>query len=132
MPKEELDAFNTLGYTIGGMMAWPAYKFPRKMTINGARGFHPRIIDRFDLTVECVRRYYDNPCELDNEYNPLGKTFDLYSYFFELFGDFRGFVKFFLLQDLVCGPGVISMTSFPKGSFLWLVFPRGHFYDWFL
>lgn len=101
MPAEELDLFNTLGYTIGGMMVWPACKVDGKMTINGMRGFHPRIKDRFDLTVECIRRYYDDPSNQENEYNPLGKTFDRYSYFFELFGDFRGFVDFFLLQDLV-------------------------------
>ncbi|WP_113903400.1 DUF6994 family protein [Brevibacterium celere] len=27
-------------------------------TINGARGLHPRIVDRFDLTLECIRRHY--------------------------------------------------------------------------
>ena len=101
IPVAELDAFNTLGYTIGGMMVWPARRIDNKMTINGARGFLARIIDRFDLTVECVRRYYDNPSELKKSYNPLGETFLRYSYFFDLFRDFRGFVDFFLLQDLV-------------------------------
>lgn len=124
MPVKELDAFNTLGYTIGGMMVWPAYKFPRKMTINGARGFHPRIIDRFDLTVECVRRYYENPCELDNEYNPLGKTFDLYSYFFQLFSDFRGFVNFFLLQDLVTEDYSAVKFHTPFKKFIVHPFPK--------
>lgn len=98
---EEKDGFNTLGYTIGGMMIWPANRGNGQMTINGMRGFHPRIKDRFDLTVECIRRYYDDPSKQQNEYNPLGKTFGRYSYFFELFGDFRGFVDFFLLQDLM-------------------------------
>lgn len=97
VPVEELNAFNTLGYTIGGMMVWPA----NGQTINRMRGLHPRIKDRFDLTVECIRRYYDDPSNQENEYNPLGKTFGRYAYFFELFGDFRGFVDFFLLQDLV-------------------------------
>ena len=101
MPVEELDAFNTLGYTIGGMMVWPATRIDKKWTINAARGCHPRIIDRFDFTVECIRRYYDDSSRQTSEYNPLGKTFDRYAYFFRLFGDFRGFVDFFLLQDLV-------------------------------
>ena len=101
MPVEELKAVNTLGYTIGGMMVWPATMINKKRTINAARGCHPRIIDRFDLTVECIRRYYDDPSNLENEYNPLGETLDRYAYFFKLFGDFRGFVDFFLLQDLV-------------------------------
>jgi hypothetical protein len=49
-----------IGYTIGGMMLFPGNRIGRQMTINGARGFHPRIKDRFDLTVECIRRHYLN------------------------------------------------------------------------
>jgi hypothetical protein len=61
------------------------------MTINGARGFHPKIKDRFDLTVECIRRHYvDDP-------SPLSDTLARYEDFFGLFGDFRGYVDFFLL-----------------------------------
>lgn len=101
MPVEELDAFNTLGYTIGGMMIFPANQIDRKMTINGARGCHPRIKDRFDLTVECIRRYYSDESNLSNEYNPLAKTLARYADFFKLFGNFRGYVEFFLLHDLV-------------------------------
>lgn len=92
---EELNAFNTIGYTIGGMMIFPRNRIGRKMTINGARGFHPRIKDRFDLTVECIRRHYRN------EPSPLSHTLARYMDFFGLFGDFRGYVEFFLLQDLV-------------------------------
>jgi hypothetical protein len=95
MPADELDQFNTIGYTIGGMMLWPAERIDRKMTINGARGFHPRIVDRFDLTVECVLRHYRR------EPNPLSKVLDRYSKFFDLFESFKGFVEFFLLEDIV-------------------------------
>lgn len=95
IPKEELDFFNTIGYTIGGMMVFPANRIGGKMTINGARGFHPRIKDRFDLTVECIRRHY-----IDEE-SPLGETLKRYDDFFGLFENFRGYVKFFLLQDIV-------------------------------
>jgi hypothetical protein len=91
----ELDEFNTIGYTIGGMMTFPGNRIGRKMTINGARGFHPRIKDRFDLTVECIRRYYSR------ENSPLGVTLERYADFFSLFEDFRGYVEFFLLQDMV-------------------------------
>lgn len=94
IPKE-LHAFNGIGYTIGGMMVFPGSKIGRKMTINGARGFHPRIKDRFDYTVECIRRHYLN------EANPLIDVLGRYADFFRLFGDFRGYVDFFLLQDLV-------------------------------
>jgi len=95
MDVEELDAFNTFGYTMGGMMIWPANRIEGKMTINGARGFHPRIKDRFDLTVECIRRHYRNEC------SPLRDVLNRYANFFDLFGDFRGYVEFFLLQDVV-------------------------------
>jgi hypothetical protein len=95
VPKDELDLFKTIGYTIGGMMIFPANRIGRKMTINGARGFHPRIKDRFDLTLECIRRHYLG------ESNPLGDTLERYADFFGLFQNFRGYVEFFLLQDMV-------------------------------
>ena len=92
---EAIVSFNAIGYTIGGMMLFPGNQVDRRMTINAARGCHPRIKDRFDLTVECIRRYY-----LEEE-SPLSATLARYSDFFRLFGDFRGYVEFFLLQDLV-------------------------------
>jgi len=92
---EALATFNTVGYTIGGMMVFPGNRIDGKMTINGARGFHPRIKDRFDLTVECIRRHYRG------ESSPLEKTLARYADFFNLFTDFRRYVDFFLLQDLV-------------------------------
>lgn len=93
--EEELGAFTKIGYTIGGMMIFPGNRIDRKATINTARGFHPRIKDRFDLTLECIRRLY---C---GEHSPLSGTFARYADFFSLFGDFRGYVDFFLLQDFV-------------------------------
>jgi hypothetical protein len=95
IPRAELDEVNRIGYTIGGMMLFPGNRVGRKMTINGARGFHPRIKDRFDLTVECIRRHY-----LD-ERSPLSETLARCAEFFGLFGDFQGYVDFLLLQDLV-------------------------------
>ena len=95
IPVEELDVFNKIGYTIGGMMIVPGNRIGRKMTINGTRGFHPRIKDRFDLTVECIRRHYLK------ENSPLSDPLERYADFFRLFEDFRGFVDFFLLQDMV-------------------------------
>jgi hypothetical protein len=93
--KEDLTEFETIGYTIGGMIVFPGKKIEGKMTINGARGFHRSIKDRFDLTVECIRRHYLR------EWSPLGAVLDRYSDFFGLFDDFRGYVEFFLLQDMV-------------------------------
>ena len=82
IPEVEREEFNRIGYTIGGMMVFPGNKVGGKMTINGARGFHPRIKDRFDLTVECIRRHYlDEP-------SPLSGALARYADFFGLFGDF--------------------------------------------
>ena len=45
--------------------------------------------------MECIRRHYrDEP-------NPLGAKLVRYADFFGLFGDFAGYVEFFLLQDIV-------------------------------
>ncbi len=95
IPVNELDAFSSIAYTIGGMMIFPANRIAGKMTINGARGFHPRIKDRFDLTVECIRRHYLGLT------SPLSETLERYVDFFRLFKDFRGYIEFFLLQDIV-------------------------------
>lgn len=46
------------GYTIGSSIIFPGNRIDGASTINGARGFHPRIADRFDLTLECIRRHY--------------------------------------------------------------------------
>ena len=92
---DEVQNFRNLGYTIGGSIIFPRKKIDGKMTINGARGFNAEIADRFDLTLECIRRYYSS------EASPLEDTFKRYSSFFELFKSFRGYVDFFLLQDLV-------------------------------
>jgi len=97
IPLEEQETFKGIGYTIGGMMLFPRNRVDRKITINVARGFHPRIKDRFDLTVECIRRHY---C---GEPSPLSDTLARYADFFGLFRRFQGYVEHFLLQDLVSG-----------------------------
>src|SRR5919201_53303 len=38
IPQAELDSFNAVGYTIGGMMVFPGNKIDGKWTINQARG----------------------------------------------------------------------------------------------
>ena len=93
--QSDRDDFLRLTYTIGGMMVFPANQVAGKMTINGQRGCHPRIKDRFDLTVECIRRHYSG------ERSPLSATLERYADFFRLFESFEGYVDFFLLQDLV-------------------------------
>lgn len=93
--EEENEAFMAISYTMGGMMVFPGNRIQGKWTINQARGCLKRISDRFDLTVECIRRHYAR------QSSPLGETLARYENFFALFEDFSGYVDFFLLQDLV-------------------------------
>ena len=92
---EELDEFQYLNHTIGGAMVFPGERRKGTMTLNGARGFNAHIADRFDLTLDCIRRQYAR------EANPLARVLENYWDFFALFDDFDGYVDFFLLQDLV-------------------------------
>jgi len=94
---DEIESFTAIGYTIGGMIVFPSNQVDRKPTINGARGMTHKIADRFDLTLECIRRHYRT------EDSPLGETLGRYCDFFALFEDFHGYVDFYLLQDLVDG-----------------------------
>lgn len=97
VPEEEVAAFYEIGCTIGAYLVFP---FPVKVhgvwqrSVNQERGTKREIRDRFDLTLECIRRHYRG------EASPL-KTLALHSDFFGLFGDFRGYVDHFLLNDLL-------------------------------
>ena len=93
--SEELEKFVSLCSTIGGYIIFPSERINNQMTINGARGVNKKIRDRFDLTLECIRKYYKK------EDSPLNETFERYKQFFNLFDSFKGYVDFFLLQDLV-------------------------------
>lgn len=85
----------SLGYTVGSSILFPGDKVDGQMTINGARGFHPSIADRFDLTLECIRRHYlAIP-------SPLQPVLSRYASYFSLFEEFDRYVDFFLLQDLI-------------------------------
>ena len=117
IPEPEIEAFNTIGYTIGGMLVFPGNRVDGKMTINGARGCHPLIRDRFDLTLECIRRHYAG------EPSPLSKPLERYSDFFKLFSDFRGYVEFFLLHDLVDNSLAVKISQ-PFDNFRGSPVPR--------
>lgn len=95
IPADEHDEFMRIGHTIGDFIIFPANRIDGRATINGTRGMHPLIRDRFDLTLECIRRFYAG-----EDFNPLGDVLDRYKRFFNLFVDFAGYVDFFLLQDL--------------------------------
>lgn len=117
LPTQDVDRFKTITYTIGGMLIFPANKVEGQVTINGARGFHPRIADRLDLTLECIRRHYLGVS------SPLADTLLRYRDFFALFGDFRGYVEFFLLQDLLTSEGTVAFFT-PFGDFQASPIPR--------
>lgn len=91
----QVEEFIYKSYTIAGMIIFPAVKVDGKPTINGARGMNRKISDRIDLTLECIRRYY---LGIDS---PLYACLNRYDSFFKLFGSFRGYVDFFLMNDLV-------------------------------
>lgn len=95
IPKERIEKFDNLTETIGAITIWPCNRVGEYQTINGARGFNSLISDRLDLTIECIRRYYQG------EDSPLYDTFKRYDSFFKLFSDFKGYIDFFLFQDFV-------------------------------
>ena len=95
--KAEIDSFFSICSTIGAYIIFPAKRINNKMTINGARGVNHKIQDRFDLTLECIRRLYKN------QQSPLTDVLERNVNFFKLFSNFEGYVNYFLLQDLVEG-----------------------------
>lgn len=95
VPSEKVNSLFSIGSTIGGYIIFPSNRINNKMTINQARGVNPKIWDRFDLTLECIRLFYEN------KESPLYSVFQRYIEFFKLFRDFMGYVDFFLLQDIV-------------------------------
>jgi hypothetical protein len=90
-----LKEFREINLTIGGFILFPGNKIDGRATINGSRGLNHKIADRFDLTLECIRRHY---LSMDS---PLREVLDRYGNFFDLFIDFRSYVDFFHLNDLV-------------------------------
>ena len=78
-------------YTIGSMVIFPVHD----NSMNQRRGTNIRISDRWDLTLECIRRHYAG------EESPLSKVIETDKSFYDLFVDFKGYVDFFFLQDCV-------------------------------
>jgi hypothetical protein len=94
IPSEVDELFNA-GSTIGGYIIFPNNRIDGNQTINQARGINRLIDDRFDLTLECIRRFYLH------QTSPLYDTLLRYKNFFDLFENFIGYVHFFLLEDLI-------------------------------
>lgn len=101
-------------YTMGGMIIFPKHW----SSMNQNRGKNYIISDRWDLTLECIRRYYKG------EDSPLYSTIVADKEFYDLFVDFKGYVDFFFLQDCVsedysqvdiwCGDGTMTESGLPK------------------
>jgi hypothetical protein len=94
IPSEVDELFDT-GSTIGAYIIFPNNRIDGQHTINQARGVNSLIDDRFDLTLECIRRFYLG------QTSPLYDTLLRYKNFFDLFDNFIGYVNFFLLDDLL-------------------------------
>ena len=94
IPKSDIDSFLKTCRTMGGYIVFPANKIYGN-TINQERGTNTKITDRWDLTVEWIRRHY-----VGGE-SPLSNTLLRYSDFFNLFSNFKSYVEFFHLQDVV-------------------------------
>ena len=89
--KNFVENYLRLTYTIGGMIIFPKHK----NSINQWRGCNQKIKDRWDLTLECIRRFYNN------EKSPLYDVLKEDEQFFALFVDFKGYIDYFYLQDCV-------------------------------
>ncbi|PCJ28859.1 MAG: hypothetical protein COA97_00545 [Flavobacteriales bacterium] len=93
--SKDVDELFEIGSTIGAYTLFPKNKIDNKFTINQARGINSLIDDRFDLTLECIRLFYTK------QTSPLFDTLLRYENFFKLFGTFKNYVNFFLLDDLL-------------------------------
>jgi hypothetical protein len=98
LPDEVNESFLRRAYTICGFMLFPV----SPGSINQNRGTNPRIQDRWDLTLEAIRRFYDGGT------SPLTSTIERYADFFELFESFRGYVDHFRLGGFVDEHGSVK------------------------
>ena len=111
--KSFMENFLHKAYTIGGMIIFPKHA----NSMNQRRGTDKQIRDRWDLTLECIRRYYNG------EPSPLSDVMYEDRDFYALFNDFKGYVDFFYLQDCVTkdykqvyfwlGDGTFTTTPLP-------------------
>ncbi|MEG0926386.1 DUF6994 family protein [Chryseobacterium sp.] len=83
------------GATIGAYILFPNKKINGFQTINQVRGINRFIDDRFDLTLQCIKNFYQ---KIES---PLYPTLSIYNEFFNLFQTFENYIDFFLLNDLV-------------------------------
>jgi hypothetical protein len=107
--NSEISELKYMVRTIGGHIIFPAHMNNGK-TINQIRGCNFQICDRFDLTLECIRLFYSN------KKSPLFEVCLRYRIFFDLFINFKNYINYFLLQDLIDDQGNI-IFSLPFDNF---------------
>ena len=116
--RSEREEFLTIAHQIGGKVMFPGREIDGEPTINQERGRNEHILDRFDLTLECIRLHYLG------ETSPLADTLNCYGNFFALFEDFHGYTNFFLLQDLASEDSSTVKFLMPFAHFTTSPFPR--------
>lgn len=112
--QEYVENYVHKAYTIGGSIIFPKHN----RSMNQMRGVMPSIGDRWDLTLECIRRFYKG------EDSPLYSTIKEDQAFFELFVDFKGYVDFFYLQDCVAEDYSNVKIWLGKGDFTESPYPQ--------
>ena len=110
-PSNEIESFYRLCSTIGSYIIYPCKRIDNKMTFNGARGTNAMIKDRFDLTLECIKLFYIN------KQSPLSNALERYASFFDIFDNFRGYIDFFLLNDLIIDDNMSIKYFLPFKNF---------------
>lgn len=104
-----LNDYSKEDYKIGSSIIFPVSinGVSIRWTLNIARGILYKIHDRIDLTLECIRRHYQEP----DSYNPLKSSIDRNLVFFNLFKNFEELVDFFFLNCFVDEKGNVKSLS---------------------
>ena len=90
---EKLNKFYEEITSIGGYIIFPKHI----NSLNQRRGTHALVKDRFDITLDSIRKYYQK----DKSDYPLKKVIEKDGEFFSWFLTFKSYVSFFHLEDLV-------------------------------
>jgi hypothetical protein len=110
--------------TVGGYLVFPNQlaqqqttrinETARRWGINQARGMERRISDRFDLTFEAIRLFYEGVVHRNE--NPIGDVLEAYRWWFALFGEgqdgFTAYADFFHLTPLLDEHGRVKPFGF--------------------
>lgn len=80
--KNYFEKFTRRSYTLPGEIIFPMHR----NSMNQRRGISGKIKDRWDLTLECMRRHYVG------EDSPLKSVTDSDAAFYDLFVNFKGYV----------------------------------------